>query len=84
MAQRIRWGILGTGDINRKLLRGARLSSEVEVVAVGSRDPERAAAFATEHGIPRSFGSYEALLGDPGRRCGLHLPTELAPPPAGR
>jgi predicted dehydrogenase len=66
MAQPIRWGILGTGDINRKLLRGARLSSEVQVVAVGSRDPGRAAAFAKEYGIPRSFGSYEGLLADPG------------------
>jgi predicted dehydrogenase len=65
MTRRIRWGILGTGDINRKLLRGARLSSEVEVVAVASRDPERAAAFAVEHGIPRSFGTYEAMLADP-------------------
>lgn len=66
MIQRIRWGILGTGDINRKVLRGARLSSELEVVAVASRDDERAAAFAAEHGIPRSFGSYEAMLDDPG------------------
>jgi len=65
MIQRIRWGILGTGDINRKLLRGARLSDAVEVVAVASRDPERATAFAAEHGIPRSFGSYEAMLDDP-------------------
>ena len=53
MAERIRWGILGTGDINRKLLRGARLSDAVEVVAVASRDPERAAGFAREHHIPR-------------------------------
>jgi len=66
MGERIRWGILGTGDINRKLLRGARLSSEVEVVAIASRDAERAAAFAAEHGIARSFGSYEAMLADPG------------------
>ena len=61
----IRWGIIGTGDINKKLLRGARLSAEVDVVAVASRDPERAAAFAREHEIPRSFGTYEAMLGDP-------------------
>jgi predicted dehydrogenase len=65
MTDRIRWGILGTGDINRKVLRGARLSSEVDVVAVASRDAERAAAFAAEHGIPHSFGSYEAMLDDP-------------------
>jgi xylose dehydrogenase (NAD/NADP) len=64
MGERIRWGILGTGGINRKLLGGARQSSAVEIAAVASRDPERAAAFATEHGIPRSFGSYEAMLDD--------------------
>jgi xylose dehydrogenase (NAD/NADP) len=66
MADRIRWGILGTGDINRKLMRGARLSSDVEVVAIASRDPERAVASAAEHGIAKSFASYEAMLADPG------------------
>jgi len=66
MTTRIRFGLLGTGDINRKLLRGARLSDEVEVVAVASRDAGRATAFAAEHGIPRSFGSYEAMFDDPG------------------
>jgi predicted dehydrogenase len=65
MAKRVRWGILGTGDINRKLLRGARLSDALEVVAVASRDPQRAAAFAQDHEIPRSFGTYEAMLADP-------------------
>ena len=61
----VRWGILSTADINRKLLAGAALSSEVDVVAVGSRDLGRAQAFATEHGIPRAYGSYEELLADP-------------------
>ena len=61
----IRWGILGTGDINRRFLPGARQSSAVEIIAVASRDPRRAAAFANEHGIPRSLGSYEELLADP-------------------
>jgi D-xylose 1-dehydrogenase (NADP+, D-xylono-1,5-lactone-forming) len=66
MIQRIRWGILGTGDINKKLLRGARRSDAVEVVAVASRDPQRASAYAQENEIPRSFGSYEAMLDAPG------------------
>lgn len=34
-------------------------------MAVASRNSARAAAFAAEHGIGRSFGSYEALLADP-------------------
>ena len=61
----VRWGILSTAHINRKLLAGAALSSEVEVVAVGSRDLTRARAFADEHGIPAAYGSYDELLADP-------------------
>ena len=61
----VRWGILGTGGITRALLTGARRTSAVAVVAVGSRTPERAAEFATEYGIARAHTSYEALLADP-------------------
>jgi predicted dehydrogenase len=61
----IRWGLLGTGDITKKLLRGARGSSEVIVTAVGSRTIERARAFAAANDILRVHGSYEDLLADP-------------------
>ena len=61
----VRWGILSTAHINRKLLAGAALSNELEVVAVGSRDLTRARAFADEHGIPAAYGSYDELLADP-------------------
>ena len=60
----VRWGIVSTADINRKLLAGAAESPDVEVVAVGSRDLGRAEEFARDHGIPRAYGSYEELLGD--------------------
>jgi D-xylose 1-dehydrogenase (NADP+, D-xylono-1,5-lactone-forming) len=63
-ATRIRWGLLGTGLITRKLLRGARLSSELDVVAVGSRTLERGREFAAANGIGRVHGSYEDLLAD--------------------
>jgi xylose dehydrogenase (NAD/NADP) len=61
----VRWGILSTADINRKLLAGAALSAEVDVVAVGSRDLTKARAFADRHGIPTAYGSYQKLLADP-------------------
>ena len=61
----IRWGLLGTGDITRKLLAGARQSSEVRVTAVGSRTLDRARSFAATNDIPRVHGSYEDLLADP-------------------
>jgi predicted dehydrogenase len=60
----VRWGILSTANINRKLLAGARLADGIEVVAVGSRDRARAEAFAQEWEIPRAYGSYDDLLAD--------------------
>jgi predicted dehydrogenase len=64
IAAPVRWGILGTAEINDKLLAGARLTKAVDVVAVGSRTASRAAAFAERHGIPRVHASYEELLAD--------------------
>jgi predicted dehydrogenase len=61
----VRWGLLGTGNITRKLLRGASGTKAAEVVAVGSRDADRGTAFAAANGIARAHGSYEALLADP-------------------
>ena len=61
----MRWGLLSTANINRKLLAGAEGTDEATVAAVASRDRARAEAFAREHGIERAHGSYEALLEDP-------------------
>ena len=61
----IRWGILGPGRISTRLVRGIRASAHGDLVAVGSRDAGRAAAYAATHGIPQRFGSYEALLAAP-------------------
>jgi D-xylose 1-dehydrogenase (NADP+, D-xylono-1,5-lactone-forming) len=61
----MKWGLLSTANINRKLLAGARGTDEATVVAVASRDRSRAEGFAREHGIERALGSYEELLEDP-------------------
>jgi xylose dehydrogenase (NAD/NADP) len=61
----VKWGILSTADINRKVIPGARASEMVDLVAVASRDPSRAEAYAREWEIPRAYGSYEELLADP-------------------
>lgn len=65
MANKIRWGLLSTAGINRALIEPIRTAERSELVAVASRDPEKAAAYAADWGIPRSHGSYEALLADP-------------------
>jgi predicted dehydrogenase len=61
----VRWGLLGTGDITRKLMAGAAATPTAEIVAVGSRTQARADEFAADKGIARAHGSYEALLADP-------------------
>lgn len=58
------WGILGAGHIARKFVRDLRLVPGAQVVAVGSRDSERARQFAHENGIPGAYGSYEELVAD--------------------
>jgi xylose dehydrogenase (NAD/NADP) len=58
-------GLLSTARINELLVAGARQASDVEVVAIGSRDRVRAEAQAQVLGVPRAHGSYEALLADP-------------------
>ena len=60
----MKWGIVSTADINRKVIPGAHASDKVELVAVASRDQARADAYAREWEIPRAYGSYEALLAD--------------------
>jgi predicted dehydrogenase len=62
---KVRWGIVSTANINRKVVPGIQKSAHSEVVAIASRDPEKARAGAAEYGIPRAYGSYEELFADP-------------------
>jgi xylose dehydrogenase (NAD/NADP) len=61
----VKWGIVSTADINRKVIPGAHASDKIDLVGVASRDQGRADAYAHEWDIPRAYGSYEALLADP-------------------
>src|ERR1051325_6305437 len=61
------------------------------VVAIASRDAEKARAAARSLGIPRSYGSYEELLADPEIDAvynplpnHLHVPVTLAAARAGK
>ena len=61
----LRWGFLSTAEINRALIRPLRASKRNQLVAVASRSEEKAQVYADKWGIPRAYGSYEALLADP-------------------
>lgn len=58
----IRWGILGAGKIARKFASDLALVERSELVAVGSRDRQKAQDFAKDFNIPHIHGSYEDLV----------------------
>jgi predicted dehydrogenase len=62
----LRWGILAAGAIARVFANDLTIIDPTRkkhrITSVASRDAERAARFATEFDIPRSFGSYSGVL----------------------
>ena len=58
----LRWGVISPGHIGTQFTETAHRATASRVVSVVSRSAERAAAFAAEHGVERSFDSVEAML----------------------
>ena len=61
----IRWGILGAGSIAAHFAQTVSAGTRAQVVAVGSRNRDRAERFATAHGIPTTHVGYRDLVDDP-------------------
>lgn len=61
----VKWGILGTGKIAKRFMQAAFYVPEAQVVAVGSREQHTADQFGAQYGVPKRYGSYDALLSDP-------------------
>ena len=64
MKKKYKWGILAPGKMSAKFTKGLKLLDNVELHAVGSRDPTRAKEFAAEFGFKKYYGSYEELAAD--------------------
>jgi xylose dehydrogenase (NAD/NADP) len=60
----LRLGLLSTARINDAVLAAARAVDAVDVVAVASRDADRAVSYALQHGIAIARSSYRDLLED--------------------
>ena len=58
----VRWGLLSTAMINRRVIPAIRASKRGKLLAVASRNQETANAYAANWNIPHAFGSYEAML----------------------
>ena len=59
---KIRWGILACGKIAKKFAADLKLVEDGELIAVASRDFERAKQFAADFPAKYVFGSYEELV----------------------
>ena len=65
MSDPVRWGVLGCAAIAiNKVIPAMQRSQRCDVVAIGSREGDRAAATAAQLGIARSHGSYDGVLAD--------------------
>ena len=62
--KRLRWGLLSTARINRRLVPAIRAAERADLVAVASRSQSSADAYAADWEIPHAHGSYSALLAD--------------------
>jgi predicted dehydrogenase len=66
VSKKVRWGVLSTAQIAAKhVIPAMQAGTLTDIVAIASRDQGRAKAAALDLGIPRAYGSYEALLADP-------------------
>jgi len=65
MTKKVRWGVLGAANIAvKKVIPAMQHGEWCEVIALASRNLEKAQRFALELGIPKAYGSYEELLAD--------------------
>jgi predicted dehydrogenase len=64
MAEKTRWGVLGTGFVAHKFAQGLAVLDDAQLMAVASRCRESAERFGDEFRIPRRYESYESLARD--------------------
>jgi len=66
MTKKVKWGILSTASIAvRRVLPAMLQCEDAELVAIGTRSPEKGKSVAAQFSIPKVHNSYEALLADP-------------------
>jgi len=62
----VRWGVLGTAAIaTSRFIPAMKEAPTARLVAVSSREIDKAKAVARQFGVPRYYGSYDQLMHDP-------------------
>jgi len=66
MPEKIRWGVISTANIGtQRVIPGMQRAQRGTVDAISSRNEATAKEAAATLGIPKAYGSYEAMLADP-------------------
>ena len=89
---KVKWGVLSTAGIGvRKVLPAMQLGGYSEIVAIASRDGQKAESVARKLRIPKAYWSYEELLADPEIEAiynplpnHLHVPWSIKAAEAGK
>jgi predicted dehydrogenase len=90
--KKVKWGVLSTAAIGvRKVLPAMQLGQWSEIVAIASRDGQKAEVVARKLRIPKAYWSYEELLADPDVEAiynplpnHLHVPWSIKAAEAGK
>jgi predicted dehydrogenase len=90
--QPVNWGIISTALIGTaKVIPAMQKSKHCRIQAIASRDLALAQKWAKQLGIPKAYGSYEALLADPEIEAvynplpnHLHVPWSIKAAEAGK
>ena len=90
--KKVVWGILSTAKIGwEKVIPALLKSAHGEIGAIASRSLDKSQALASRFGIPKAYGSYDALLADPEIEAiynplpnDQHVPMTLAAARAGK
>ncbi|WP_343697206.1 Gfo/Idh/MocA family oxidoreductase [Flavobacterium sp.] len=62
--RKIKWGIVGLGNIAHQFAADLLLIEDAELAAVSSRDIFKADEFASKYNVSKRYNSYEALFAD--------------------
>lgn len=90
--KKVKWGVLSTARIGvNKVIPGMQKGEWSEVVAIASREGEKAESVARKLRIPKAYWSYEELLADPDVEAiynplpnHLHVPWSIKAAEAGK
>ena len=90
--RKVKWGVLGVAAIAvKKVIPAMQKGAWSEIVGIASRDLGRAQSAAAQLGIPKAYGSYQALLSDPEIEAiynplpnHLHVPWSIQAAEAGK